>query len=335
MCRWLLFLCVLVPLCAFASNHPDASAATVVGKQASLYPGGNFSVEAIVEAKLKKNVSNGDVKCWQLCFYDTEMRMRLTVTVGRGAELLDEAFSKPYLMVDVDSIDVSGSVYAVARCKLYDGVNIFKGDNCLRVENSSAMCTVAVGSEYLLSVASFECCRELAWVELKNFVPVKVSCFEIESTPSASFRLQSGWDLSDLDDIVGERSSQSAAPIGKWKFLDRDTNAKLAEPGGDYVVAVVPHRHTDGCECSLFGGEKAVYDIVYISGARVLAANWKPGMLKGRLYPTGFEGHFALQWFDAEMTDVGRELFADVESVSLLTFRFPLLKSQLRFARVR
>lgn len=56
-------------------------------------------------------------------------------------------------------------------------------------------------------------------------------------------------------------------------------------------------------------------------------------MVKGRMFATGFENHYALQWFDSDMLPVGTEISADFTAPSLLSFNFPLLKSTLRFSR--
>ena len=147
------------------------------------------------------------------------------------------------------------------------------------------------------------------------------------------------------DELIAVHLSRisSTSPIGLWQFLDRDTNASIAEPGGQYTLAILPHHHTIDCKChdtscELPAGtstDAAVYDIVYIDGAEIYPKRWHRGDIKGRLYDSPFENHYALHWFDSNRESAGTEISADFTSPSLLNFNFPLLKAKIRFARSR
>ena len=141
-----------------------------------------------------------------------------------------------------------------------------------------------------------------------------------ETEPDPYVMLQTEWTA---EKIVAEFDRPDGiwpgSLEGQWVYLDRDTDTDKALPGGEYRLAIV--RSGSG------------YDILYMEGARTCASEWKCGMLKGRLMPTAFDGHFLLEWYDAEGYPAGRENYATLENPSLLSMSFPLLDSMLRFSR--
>lgn len=109
---------------------------------------------------------------------------------------------------------------------------------------------------------------------------------------------------------------------GLWEFLDRDIKLAEIELGGDYRVALVPYD-SDG------------YEIIYLSGGRVDSSLWQPGMIKGRLSATDFEGDFDLEWYDTRGRLHKGELNATLNpDGNLLTLNFPLWQASLRFRRI-
>lgn len=116
--------------------------------------------------------------------------------------------------------------------------------------------------------------------------------------------------------------ADAASPVGIWEYLDRDTDNVRARSGGRYRVAVVPARGSEG------------FDIVYLGGAEVNPSAWRPGMIKGRLRPTPFAGHFDLMWVDSSLTPLRDDTHASLDtSNAILTLSFPLLNSSLRLYR--
>ncbi|MCM1519862.1 MAG: hypothetical protein NC098_03675 [Lachnoclostridium sp.] len=139
----------------------------------------------------------------------------------------------------------------------------------------------------------------------------------VETWPSASSSLMTGWTM----ETIAERLSKSNDPIeGYWRYLDRENDRRYARPGGEYHLAVLR-------------GDAGTYDIIYVAGAETNRSLWMPGMLKGRLRATAFADHYDLEWYDAEMEPQGREAYATLTPPAILTFYFPLLKSQLRFTK--
>ena len=101
-----------------------------------------------------------------------------------------------------------------------------------------------------------------------------------------------------------------------WTYHDRDTDPLRVSLGGDYRLATV--RDSSGG-----------YKIVYLSGHD----SWQPLRIKGRMKPTGFIGEYDLDWLDADGVSMGPDCSALISDGSLLTLRFPLYESTLRFRR--
>lgn len=111
----------------------------------------------------------------------------------------------------------------------------------------------------------------------------------------------------------------SGSPAGVWEYLDRDTNSRKAMSGGRYRLLIVDRGNW--------------FDIIYLGGAETNSNRWVAGQLKGRLIPTRFEGHYDLEWVDAEGRLIERDAHAGVDRDVILSLSFPLLSSTLRFSR--
>ncbi len=122
------------------------------------------------------------------------------------------------------------------------------------------------------------------------------------------------------------RNYLSTAPLdsleGCWDYLDRNTTPRRAREGGRYSLAIV--KSLDRPD---------TYDILYLSGAAVNAPQWQPAMRKGRLIPTDYIDHYDLEWIDATFVPRTVDIHASVAQSSILTLRFPLLRSSLRFTK--
>lgn len=193
--------------------------------------------------------------------------------------------------------------------------------NSVSVEWSAGRMNVYVGDRLLAGCLSVEMpqprCRRFGVTASDK---VHVDEMMAETEPDPYVMLQTEWTAGkivaefDRPDGIWPGSLE-----GQWVYLDRDTNTDKALPGGEYRLAIV--RSGSG------------YDILYMEGARTCASEWKCGMLKGRLMPTAFDGHFLLEWYDAEGYPAGRENYATLENPSLLSMSFPLFDSMLRFSR--
>lgn len=102
-----------------------------------------------------------------------------------------------------------------------------------------------------------------------------------------------------------------------WEYLD-STESKSARLGGAYRLGLM--KTTAG------------YDLVYLSGARVNADAWQPGMRKARLIATAYQGHYLLEWIDATGRPLPGENYAVLDAENrTLTLEFPAFPLSVRF----
>lgn len=152
--------------------------------------------------------------------------------------------------------------------------------------------------------------------------PADIKCSDASSIsmPIDAFSMSSFNSVEALADYL--RSSTDKFE-GIWEYLDRDINIDKASFGGAYRLATVSNAQ-DG------------YDILYLGGAEVNSALWHPLQTKGRIFPTIFIDNFDLEWQDADGKLLKEDNNAQFsQDGSILTLRFPLYRSQLRFSRAR
>lgn len=149
---------------------------------------------------------------------------------------------------------------------------------------------------------------------------VSFSVVVAEYQPDFELRHATSWTEERLRNYFATISPPS--PEGFWNYLDRNYDNRYSRPGGDYCLAVV-------------ASSAGAYDIIYLSGALTFADRWTPGMLKGRLEPTGFIGHYNLIWYDASFIPHSRDCSATLEHDSVLRFDLPLLKTSMRYSKSR
>lgn len=127
------------------------------------------------------------------------------------------------------------------------------------------------------------------------------------------------WSDGELLDEYLEGSSDPME--GYYAVLDRSMEESLLRMGGDYRLAIV--RAEDG------------YDLVYLSGARVNAGAWSPGMVKAHLSPSGIGGVWNVNWSDAMHRSLFHDIKAQLSAESgLLNISFPYQSSSLRLIRI-
>lgn len=136
----------------------------------------------------------------------------------------------------------------------------------------------------------------------------------IENTP---INLESQWTKERLD----RHFEQSKNPYeGYWTYLDRDMEDKWLKIGGRYTIALVE--------------TPTGYDVIYIDGAQVKKSQWHLGMRKAEMTKTIFTDNFTAKWNDATFEPIELDVYATFESGVILTFKFPVYKSQIRFSKV-
>ncbi|MDE6853693.1 MAG: hypothetical protein K2J38_01410 [Muribaculaceae bacterium] len=125
--------------------------------------------------------------------------------------------------------------------------------------------------------------------------------------------------FSDTDALMRYLEASTDGVEGLWNYLDRDTDPSLAMPAARYRMATVAE-------------DSGSYAIVLLDSV----GNFNPLQIKGRLTPTPFQGHYNLYWLDASGLGVDAENSATLEvQGTVLRLSFPLLKSTLRYMRVK
>ena len=127
---------------------------------------------------------------------------------------------------------------------------------------------------------------------------------------------------------------------GYWQYLDRNINKKCCEIGGSYRLAIVKCNPSDLPAYIKNDSNRAVYQIVYLSGATLHPHLWNALDVKGWLVATSFVSEYDLYWLDSTRRPTAMmpggnttENSSSLTNNALLTLRFPLLKSEIRFSR--
>lgn len=144
--------------------------------------------------------------------------------------------------------------------------------------------------------------------------------------PMHCWRISSESMLAESERYISEEEMRTALEkssldplVGIWEYLDREISEAQADLGGKYRLAILPEGEDE-------------YSIVYLSGAVI--GNWQPRRIKGKLVPSGFEGNYDMEWIDSSGTLLSDDNNAQIEKESgILTLRFPVYKSQMRFKR--
>ena len=214
-----------------------------------------------------------------------------------------------------------GKVSKLATTTLTRGVSLEDDLNTLCVDVDERGVRVSIGKDDLQQVLEASVNRPAGAVRVGYLVgpgsrvAIERAVLTIENDNQVA--VTSLWTLDALDEYL----ANSSDPLeGYWKYLDRDMEEKWLRLGGRYTLAVV--RADDG------------YDIIYIDGAQVKKSQWQPCMKKGHMTKTIFSGNYDLTWIDATMEPISEDAFATVENGVILTFNFPIFKSQVRFAKV-
>lgn len=125
-------------------------------------------------------------------------------------------------------------------------------------------------------------------------------------------------------DSIGQLNEYLAGSVDRsechWRYLDRNTDQRRLNTGGDYRLATV--RRDDGS-----------IELIYLGGARVNADRWQPMMVKALLLPTAFADHYDLIWYDAFGRAIKADASADIIDGSILRINLPLQGGSVRYQR--
>lgn len=256
---------------------------------------------------------------WMICVSDSGSAP-LTITVCKREREEYGGGGRPVTLLTARRADT-----VLTTAEVCGGVDCYDGVNVWRLLRSGGMWTLCGGAAAVSELMSFSCeglRGDSVGVEAcpgAELVVHRVRC-EVADRPAMTSRGTA--EKAEAAAIRGESRLG-----GVWRVLDRSMDESLLRLGGDYELAIVP---ADGKN----GGDSG-YELVYLSGARVSAARWKPGMVKGRLLPSGISGVYDLIWVDAECRTMESGLKAQAGADGTLRLLFPYQASEIRLTRVR
>lgn len=276
--------------------------------------------EFVVECEIVFGAKRGHR--WRVELIGRDGSPRRVINVGYDTAPLYDGFADSrYVAVSLDSVTSDGCCVPLDCAQLHHDRELYGRSVVLTVSNGSDGLGVWLGSDegvYAVGGAPMDGIGSLR-VGGSNSLQVCDAAVKWRRSPGAMLR--TGW----MDEAI---VADGEAPVGHWRFLDRDTDSRWGEPGGRYTLAVVPHD-----DRKVWVGDGADYDILYVSGAESNGSHWMPGMLKGHLYRTGFDGYYRAVWYDAWFGDMGDEVSAMV-SGGLMEVRFPVYHGLMRFEAV-
>ena len=224
----------------------------------------------------------------------------------------------------------NGKKEVVEQVTLDKGVDLDAGFNYLGVSVEDNIIKVLAGKDKLNEIIS----HPMPLTDIENYhgtlsrnVGVFVGAGALMSLERTVLTLKSAinnepqslqpqWTLEALD----QHFAESKNPFeGYWTYLDRDMEDQWLKLGGRYTIALVETPQG--------------YDVIYVDGAQVKKSQWQLGMKKGEMIKTIFTDNFTGTWLDATHEAITEDVFVTFESGVILTFKFPVYKSQVRFSK--
>lgn len=233
--------------------------------------------------------------------------------------------TNPYDILDKRSLTcillrvAQGKHEVMASQSLSNDVDLYQGTNLISIIARQGNLSVKIGKIKLKQIFSANISitpgsKAGIFTGPGSLTAVERFILKHEYDPAAV--LHTDW----TENIITEHFAKSSDPNeGFWDYLDRNIDDKLLRLGGRYRMALI--------------ATSSGYDIIYISGAEVNASKWQTGMIKGRLIKTQFPNHYDLIWYDALFAPFSNDVNATIENNSIITFNFPVHKTQLRFAK--
>lgn len=271
---------------------------------------------------------------WELDFIGEDGNPVRRIT-GRydTAPLYNGFADSRFLKLTLDSITPTGESVALDMSELHDDIEVYGRVNTLVIDNRGGTFAMWLGRDGGVYAIGGDSPRSLAAIRIGGSKNMRLDGTMVKWRPDPRRALATAWTTAQLDSVAQSAAADSSRPTGRWRFLDRDTDSRWAEPGGRYRLMVVPHDPAKVEVGSATDGRAPAWDVIYVGGGETNRSRWEPGMVKAHMYATPYEGHYDVVWYDAFFEDMGEEVTADFADGAILTFRFPLYKAQLRFAR--
>lgn len=272
----------------------------------------------IVSGHRKRRVSS--TRCGIIFDALNDSNYNAVLVSCHNSHLHDDLLDKRYM--EVELVQVCNNREQVIRSVQIDkNIDMADGLNAIGVDVDNNTVSVLVGDDKLNQLFTIELPTMHTGAHLglaigpgarvqveRTVLSYKTYNQRIVNTP---------WTIEKLN----QHFARSQNPYeGYWEYLDRDMSDDVLRLGGRYTIALV--ETTTG------------YDMIYVSGAQVKKSLWTTGMLKGRLEKTIFTDNFKASWIDATLRPIDLDVQAAFESGVILTIKFPVYKSQVRFSKI-
>ena len=247
-----------------------------------------------------------------------------------NSSLYQESVDERTMTIELSKV-VEGKEEVVDRITLDNGVDLDEGYNYLCAQVDGDILRIKAGKDQLKEIITHKMTG--AEEQMKTGHPtMRVGYYvgpgaliSIERTVLAvdesevlpSVALETSWTVERLD----KHFEESKNPYeGYWIYLDRDMEDQWMKLGGRYTIALVE--------------TETGYDVIYVDGAQVKKSQWHAGMKKAEMTKTIFTDNFTGKWYDATLEPIADDVYITFESGVILSFKFPVYKSQVRFSKV-
>lgn len=227
-------------------------------------------------------------------------------------------------ILSVISLTADGEDSALSVNEIKKGIGNHPGEyNSILVETYGDKTLVYAGQRELMFVTEFQSGHILSPGKCGLTVKdgrLTVADFITSTIPDRRHPLKT-----DMTAIDAEKTALDAmatdSPCGVWSYLDGENDERYGRQGGRYRLAIMPDGNNG-------------FIAVYLSGAEINRDSWEEGMIKARMTPTVFKGHYDVTWFDSEMNPILHDVSATIEQDALLTFSFPVYRTKIRLSRI-
>lgn len=274
-------------------------------------------------AKIANTANRPGMKssCWGIAFDIMPNGDMFTVELVSDNDTHNDIGTQRFLTLSLNRIDRYGTTN-LKTVQITKGANLYTETNVISVSTTGNEIQVGIGRKDIKTVLKYETARTnnsfKAGIIVGAGANVQVARTMTNYKNSAVPPEITKWTKEKLD----EHFTKSIDPAeGYWQYLDRDMEDNIMRLGGEYTIAIVKNKNGQ-------------YDVIYVSGAKVNSSAWKPYMTKGSMTPTIFSNTFKGKWIDSTYEPITEDVQVDIENSVILSFKFPVFKSCLRFSKV-
>ena len=205
------------------------------------------------------------------------------------------------------------------RVRIDSGIDFFTGRNAFLLSFDRGEATLMGGNREYKPILSWD--AGIAHADSIGFFVAPGGAVDFDNIaleyPEGSFIERSEYGNAAILESYLRRSSDEME--GMWRIYDRSLDEDNLRMGGDYIFAIV--KSPEG------------YDLIYLMGAETRKEDWAPGMIKGKLIDSGFEGVWDVEWYDATGALLSKDIKASYEE-PLISIQFPYHSSSIRLRKI-